>query len=745
MSEVSSRVCLPLVEEVAIAGGPPASLLRGLSLTADELWQGSRLSWDEFVLLLARASSMIGSLDRLSLASGARPLESSLLSWIRSRPSHASVLYMAGIGYASELVTNVRFRCIQEPDGRLRFSADVRAGYSESPEFFEYLAGALRRLPHLVGLPEAAVQVEVAGRKAVYTISLPRTRTRFGRLSARATPDADALVGESIRALAAYERDQRMNSELVAEAHHQLRLQTRQLEAFHQIGRHIGHSLQINSLGFEICELFVRYFDISAVKLWLTRPQRVDSEPLQVVGKPLGEPSQRHMLTVADRVIGRLELWEGVAGAAPESRDLLEQLLPWLASALDNACASHALVEQTNALAREAASRCRAESQLLQAQKMEAVGRLARGITHDFNNLLTTINGFAHIASERLPEASPARAAVEQVQIAGERGVRLVHKLLSLRKRAMRPERVNLNQLIQQMEPILTQMLGENMRLKLDLEPLLAPLIADPTHIEQILINLAENARDAMHTHGTLRIGTSHAAKERAERENASGEMYAIDPGPGAPVDVRLWISDDGRGMDEETCSRIFEPFFTTKSHTQNAAGLGMSTVYQIVTQSGGRINVSSAVGNGTLVTIDLPCEDEPFEDEIAELAPAAGQVVLLVDDDPQVRALGVQILEERGYTVIEAADGRQALERISHTANDVRVVVTDIVMPEMDGRQLGGELLQHCPDLKGVIYVSGYQDLDLGVYSRLPGQAAFLRKPFTHARLLSAVQRTLA
>jgi len=744
MTEVSSRACLPLVEKAALLGHAPGPLLRGLSVSIDELRQGARVSWDDFVELLERSWWIVGDLEQVNLGAGARPVELSMLRWLGSQPANPEVLYHYGAtAYVQELISNIRCRCPERPDGLLRVTVDILGSYRPSQKFFVYACGALRRLPQLVGLPDADVEMEISGQRAVYTVQLPRLRTGWGRRgSARRSSEADRLVADSIRALGAYEMEQRQAAEKVAQTRHQLELQTRQLEAFYQIGRQIGHSLEIGPLALEVCELFVRHFDMTAVKLWLTRPSRVDPEPLQVVGAPSGEPSQRHLLTVADRVIGRLELWEGLGSAAAESRDLLEQLLPWLASALDNACASHALLEQTARLAQESAEKQRAISQLLQAQKMEAVGRVARSMSHDFNNLLQTIGGFAHIALQRLPQASAERSAVDQIRIAGERGALLVQKLLSLRKRAVRPERIDLNQLIRQMEPVLQQMLGENMKLKLDLEPLLGPLVADPTHVEQILINLAENARDAMHTHGTLRIGTSHAAKDRSEVGQPEREHGVAD---GSPVDIRLWVMDDGRGMDDETCGRIFEPFFTTKPHTQNAAGLGMSTVYQIVTQAGGRISVSSAVGHGTMVTIELPCDDEPFEDELAELAPAAGQVVLLVDDEPQVRALGVQILEDRGYTVIEAADGRQALDRICHMANEIRVVVTDIVMPEMDGRELGGELLQHCPQLKGVIYVSGFPDSDTGVYSPLPCQAAFLRKPFTHARLLSAVQRALS
>jgi len=746
MSEVSSRACVPVVDEVAAAGVAAAQLLRGLSFTVEDLNVGVRVTWDDFAVLLERATRVLGGLDQLTWSSRARPFESGVVRWLATQSASPRALFLSGSRwYAPSLVSNVRFRCSELPDGRLRQTVDILAPYRESPEFLGFIAGALRRIPRLVGLPDAQVEMEANGRRATYTVTLPRVRTSWlRRAPARSETEMDELMTETVRSLSLYETELQQVNGSAEQARHQLAVQTRQLEAFHQLGRQLGHRLDVEPLADQVCQLFVRCFDMAGITLRLARPPRGEFQLLSSTGDVQGEPAQRHVLRVADRVVGRLELWERLGGSAAESRDLLEQLLPWLALALDNACASRAIASQSRRLEAEATDRRRAESQLLQAQKMEAVGRLGRGMAHDFNNLLTTINGFADIAAQRAGVDSPARAAIDQVRIAGERGAKLVYQLLSFsRKRALRPERLELNQVIRQMEPMLTQMLGENMALKLDLEPNLARVVADPAQIEQVLVNLVENGRDAMHSRGTLTIGTAHASKDPSRQPQPVRTGTLLDAV--GSVDVRLWVADDGRGMDAETRARIFEPFFTTKPHSQSSAGLGLSTVYAIVSQSGGTISVDSEVGNGTLVTIDLPCDDDPIEDEPPELAPIMGQTVLLVEDDIQVRALAAQILQERGFQVIEAADGLQALECIRDVADQIQVVVTDIVMPDMDGRELGGELLQHCPGLKGVVYVSGYQDMDLGVYGPLPRQAAFLRKPFTPARLLSAVQRALS
>jgi signal transduction histidine kinase/CheY-like chemotaxis protein len=393
------------------------------------------------------------------------------------------------------------------------------------------------------------------------------------------------------------------------------------------------------------------------------------------------------------------------------------------------------LEEQARALERTLADRVRAEEarersdeQLRQAQKMDAVGQLAGGIAHDFNNLLLAINGYSELALKRLDgDESRAREAIDEVREAGDRAASLTRQLLAFsRRQVLQPREVDLNEVIADMSRMLDRLLGEHLELELALDPRAGLVVADPSQVEQVLMNLTLNARDAMPEGGRLRIETG-----RVENADVDGDL---PPGAWAT----LAVADTGEGMDEETLRRVFEPFFTTKEPGKGT-GLGLSTVYGIVEQSGGRIAVESAPGRGTTVRIALPAAAmaaaEP-EDAPADEAPDGSGTVLLVEDNTVVRRFVREALELSGYAVTEAAGPGEALELAG--AREFDLVLTDVVMPEMNGRQLAERVTRLRPGAR-ILFTSGYPR------DPMDAEAAFLQKPYTMDELVRKVHDVLA
>jgi len=381
----------------------------------------------------------------------------------------------------------------------------------------------------------------------------------------------------------------------------------------------------------------------------------------------------------------------------------------------------------------------RSEDQLRQAQKMEAVGRLAGGVAHDFNNLLTAINGNAQLLLEEIPETSPMRADLEEIQRAVVRAAALTRQLLAFsRKQLVRAEILDLNALIGETVKMLRRLIGEDIRLVTLHDPALGAVRADPGQLEQLIVNLAVNARDAMPNGGTLTIATSNV--EITERATAHG--FDIVPGSY----VRLVVRDTGHGMDEATLARIFEPFFTTKEPGKGT-GLGLSTVYGIVAQSEGFIRVESSPGRGTTFEVHLPRvarEDEaPTPPPPPQVVLDGAEVVLLVEDEPAVRSLARRILERRGYRVLEAANGEEALRVFAECDHAVDLLLTDVIMPGMNGRELAERLCSLDPEI-AVLYMSGYTEDEIIRRGVLRDGLAFLPKPFSPDGLARRVAEVL-
>jgi two-component system, cell cycle sensor histidine kinase and response regulator CckA len=376
--------------------------------------------------------------------------------------------------------------------------------------------------------------------------------------------------------------------------------------------------------------------------------------------------------------------------------------------------------------ARDITERRRLEDQLRHSQKMEAVGQLAGGVAHDFNNLLTAILGYCNLLLDEMPTDAPQRPDLEEIRSAGERAAALTRQLLAFSRRQMlQPRTLDLNDLVRQLGKLLRRMIGEDIELVTQLASDLLPVRVDPASIEQALISLAANARDAMPTGGRLTIETSNV-----ELGDGFTEEHAVVV-PGAYV--RLSIVDTGRGMDAATVARVFEPFFTTKEQGKGS-GLGLATVYGIVKQSGGYIWVNSEAGRGTMFKMYFP----PAQSEVAA---AAGdgrkddarrgwETVLLVEDEDAVRALAREVLRRHGYAVLEARHGVDALRIAERHTDDIHLMITDVVMPHMSGRDLAQRLSVVRPHMK-VLFMSGYTDHAVVHRDLTPG-TAFLEKPFT-------------
>lgn len=378
------------------------------------------------------------------------------------------------------------------------------------------------------------------------------------------------------------------------------------------------------------------------------------------------------------------------------------------------------------------------ETHLRLSQRMEAVGRLAGGIAHDFNNLLSAILGYTGLILHSLDLADPVREDVREIEKAAERAADLTQQLLAFSRRQMlQPKVLDLNAIVTDMDKLLRRLVSEDITIQVNLDPKLDRIKADSGQIEQVLMNLAVNARDAMGSGGKLIIETSNVELDATY----ASRHTAVKPGSY----ILLAVSDNGTGMDEETISHIFEPFFTTKEQGKGT-GMGLSTVYGIVKQSGGNIWVYSEVGLGTTFKIYLPAVSEP----VAPIAPrpvpirrAGSETILLVEDEEVVRALAYRLLHNDGYKVLQARDGLQALEICRQYRSRIDLLLTDVVMPRMSGRDLATQLKLWYPHLR-ILYMSGYTDTAIVHHGVLDPNTAFIQKPFTAEGLTTKIREVL-
>jgi two-component system cell cycle sensor histidine kinase/response regulator CckA len=393
----------------------------------------------------------------------------------------------------------------------------------------------------------------------------------------------------------------------------------------------------------------------------------------------------------------------------------------------------------TVGIARDISERRRLEEQLVQSQKMEAVGRLAGGIAHDFNNLLTSILGYCDLVLGQLDKSSALRPDIEEIEKAGERAAALTRQLLAFsRKQMIEPRVIALNDVVLDASKMLGRLIGENIDLVTALDSDLGHVQADPGQIEQVLVNLAVNAKDAMPQGGRLLIET----KNIDSYEPYSSAYRQTNPGRY----ILLAVSDNGSGMDAETQRHIFEPFYTTKERGKGT-GLGLATVYGIVKQNIGDIWVHSEPGKGSRFEVYLPRVDDPVQvaepSPVPQALPKGSETLLLVEDEGAVRALAARVLKANGYTVLTAADADQA-EHVSATyASAIDLLITDVIMPRTSGPQLARRLLIVRPQMR-VLYISGYTDAAVAEHGGLDAEAALFQKPFTPASLAKKVREIL-
>jgi len=390
-------------------------------------------------------------------------------------------------------------------------------------------------------------------------------------------------------------------------------------------------------------------------------------------------------------------------------------------------------------IAEDVTERKALEDQLRQAQKMEAVGKLAGGVAHDFNNLLTVITGYSQILMDQHAKNAQASHSIEQIFKAADRATSLTRQLLAFSRRQMlQPRLVSLNALVRNLEKMLRPLLGERIQIVIRSSSDLGGVRADPSQLGHILMNLAVNARDAMPRGGTLTVATANADL---------GDAFArTHPGATPGQYVVLSVSDTGTGMDEHTLTHLFEPFFTTKEPGKGT-GLGLSMVYGFVKQSGGYITVDSKLGEGTIFQIYLPrvdsVEEAPAIEAIPLLRAVGSGTILLVEDEDAVRSLVETILTADGYKILVANSPVQAVDICGSFSGVIDVLLTDVIMPEMSGPELAEELLMVRPDLK-VIYMSGYAGEHLDEEGVNAEGASLLQKPFTAAALEDKIRQTL-
>jgi PAS domain S-box-containing protein len=523
--------------------------------------------------------------------------------------------------------------------------------------------------------------------------------------------------------------------------HEELRQQNEELLATREaleVQRHrYRHLFEHAPYGYLVTDLngVVEEANQAAAALFGVAPQHLRGKPLVLFVAEEDRPALRRLLPSVGEAVEEREVKlkprgrEPIAAMLTVVRDLdredKAQRLRWMVRDVSQRRATEAALRDS-------------EERLRHARRLEAIGRLAGGVAHSFNNLLAAISFHNEILGDQLDKDDPRQAHVAAVHGAGERAAALARQLLAFgRKQVLQPQVLSMDGVVSNLEPILRRLVGENIELVTELAPDAGLIDTDPGQLEQVLLNLVVNARDAMPFGGKLTIGT------------ASAELTQ-EPGLDLPAGryLKLWVEDTGTGMTPEVRARLFEPFFTTKERDKGS-GLGLPTVHGIVHQSGGGIAVDSEPGHGSRFRIYLPLAQRPAA-AAPQPAPRPAQslahgseIVLLVEDEQNIREPAAEILESRGYTVLSAADAAEALALCAGYAGRIHLMITDVVMPGMSGGQLAERLTQQRPDLK-VVYISGYPEDAIAHHGVLSPDHVFLQKPFSAATLLDRVREVL-
>jgi PAS domain S-box-containing protein len=588
----------------------------------------------------------------------------------------------------------------------------VSAGYAACPQLYPPIAGALAALPRLLGQPAASVSLEVDGPRAFFHVQLGAAEGVLSRLR-RGYKRMRALRVAVAELQAAHEMLNRQYREL------------RDAQAALRESEERFRALIENSSDFILLadrEGIVRYLSPSAERIIGARARELVGRHHTELIHPEERAAQAQL--IAEVLQGNQELaTPRFRCLAPDERHLV------LEGTVKNMLGDprvRALVLNY----RDVTLRVRLEEELLESRKLESIGRLAGGVAHDFNNILTGILAHAQLALRGVDEDSGTRPKIEEIIKQARRAANLTSQLLSFaRKQVVKPKPVNLNHLVLDSVRLLQPVLGDAIEILTEFDAELGTVEVDPSRFQQVLVNLAINARDAMPNGGTLTLGTRNVADsaERDDSENGLG-------------DVLLTVSDTGIGMEKSTLSRIFEPFFTTKE-SGRGTGLGLATCQSIVTQAGGRISVVSGPAGTTFqVSLRRSHRSPRKESRIAMSAPAprGDEVVLLVEDEPSVRSSTTELLKSLGYTVLSAPDAQQALDLVAGHERAIDIVISDVVLPKQSGPALVRELRKVQPDLK-VIYISGYAGQAIAAGEIL------LNKPFEFLELAIKLRQSLS
>ncbi len=612
------------------------------------------------------------------------------------------------------------------------------ADYLNDPRFTQDFA-ALARARGLTAI--MSVPIVIAGRIEGLLIALNRSPRAFSDHDEAVLVRLAHQAATAIHNAQLFAREQRARSEAEASeralAESESRLRASE-ERYRSLVEHAPDAIVVFDARAD------RFIEVNeqAVRLYgLSREELLRRGPLELC--PLHQPDGRTSAEASQHWIRR-----ALEGHTPTfewmHRDGAGALVPCEVSLVRIPDASRLLIRASlfNIAERKRAEErhARLEEELRQAQKMEAVGRLAGGVAHDFNNLLTVIGGRTDLMAQRLRPEDPLRHDLDLIAKTAERAAALTRQLLAFsRKQVMQPKRLDLNGVVRGLEQMLRRLIGEDIEIVTELAPDLGLVQADPAQIDQVIMNLIVNARDAMAHGGRLTLRTANV---RVDADTAN-RPEAIPPG----AYVVLSVADTGIGMDPKTLEQIFEPFFTTKE-VGKGTGLGLSTVYGIVTQSGGHISVESRPGRGTVFTIHLPrvtAADDPRPGAPKADGPQRGQeTILLVEDEPDVRDLTHDILETQGYRVLESKSPTEAERICREHSGPIHLLLSDVVMPEMSGRALAARLVAMRPEMR-VLYTSGYDDEAIVRHGVLDPDVTLLAKPFTPTELTKKVRAMLA
>jgi PAS domain S-box-containing protein len=691
MSPVSCQVSAWLLDHLERQGLPPEALAQDLGIPAAELRDPTRrMEWDSFAALCEHLEGLLG--DPEALRAAARGVT---LARLRKRVSdlaprfrELSEAYRFMVRWVGPaLFPTLRWSSAEAPAGRFELHLEIPDGDRSCPGFFAMLGGALEGIPGFLGQPPAAVETETDGRRAVFSVSYPLETGRTVR------PSIFEIV-----------------SELTSDYHFAVR--------------------QDPDGGF------TREWFTDALKE-LTGYESHELPPLQ--WERIVHPDDR------DRMLKGFERCRRNGSGTSEFRIRARNgELRWVQFQIKVVSDGSGRTWWYGA-GRDVSARKRTEEELREsqvqlhlAQKLDAIGRLAGGVAHDFNNLLTAIGGYGELLVDGLGPGHPLRGDAEEILRAAEQASDLTNQLLAFsRRQLLQPRVVDLGLLARDIDRLLRRLLGRDVDLVMSLDAECGPVKVDPGQIEQILVNLAVNARDAMPEGGRLNIATGSV------RVPANGAQAH----PGVPPGEwsTLVVGDTGEGIDADTLDRIFEPFFTTKERGKGT-GLGLATVYGIVQQSEGQIRVASRPGAGTTFTVYLPRAEEstdpageaPIVDDLR-----GDETLLLVEDTTPVRRLLRRSLERHGYAVIAARSGTEALRLLRQHPGGVDLLVTDMVLPQMDGSTLARHIVQEHPGTP-VLFITGYSGEALPGLPVLAVQGGLLQKPFSPTQLLRRIRDML-